>query len=155
MSKIQETTSQSEWRHISTKENPADVISRGCCPSKLVENLLWWNGPEWICQDEREWPEPLDLCGNVHTEDNIILEIKEKSTYTMCATAQSEIILHCFSSFSKCLRVTAYCLRFKNNALRKNKRSDGPLCPEELKTAKLVLIKLVQSTSFKSELVNL
>uniref|UniRef100_A0A2S2QB76 Uncharacterized protein n=1 Tax=Sipha flava TaxID=143950 RepID=A0A2S2QB76_9HEMI len=48
VSEIQDKTSCSEWRHISSKENPADVISRGCCPSKLTENVLWWTGPEWI-----------------------------------------------------------------------------------------------------------
>ncbi|XP_025191576.1 uncharacterized protein LOC112591858 [Melanaphis sacchari] len=46
VSEIQNKTTMSEWRHVSTYDNPADVISRGCCPSKLINLDLWWSGPK-------------------------------------------------------------------------------------------------------------
>ena len=45
-----------EFRYIHTKENPADLPSRGLSNSDLKENSLWWKGPEWLKQDQISWP---------------------------------------------------------------------------------------------------
>jgi len=45
---IQEVTSSSQWRHVKSENNPADIISRGCTPEKLQNDILWWGGPSWI-----------------------------------------------------------------------------------------------------------
>ncbi|XP_070577615.1 uncharacterized protein [Ptychodera flava] len=37
-----------------TKDNPADIITRGIPASKLQENSLWWNGPRWL--GNGNWP---------------------------------------------------------------------------------------------------
>ncbi|XP_037928489.1 uncharacterized protein LOC119664075 [Teleopsis dalmanni] len=36
---------ETEWRHIRSKDNPADVASRGICANKLKDYMLWWHGP--------------------------------------------------------------------------------------------------------------
>ncbi|GBN45406.1 hypothetical protein AVEN_185238-1 [Araneus ventricosus] len=36
---------QHQWRHISSNENPADIISRGADPTDLKNLNLWWTGP--------------------------------------------------------------------------------------------------------------
>ena len=33
------------WHHIRTRDNPADVVSRGCTPKELLKKDLWWYGP--------------------------------------------------------------------------------------------------------------
>ena len=50
--KIQEH-STIRWRHVPTKDNPADIASRG---GQVSSSSLWWSGPEWL-QDPAEWPE--------------------------------------------------------------------------------------------------
>lgn len=45
---IQELTSDKEWRHVRTKENPADIISRGREPGQMLHDKLWWEGPSWL-----------------------------------------------------------------------------------------------------------
>lgn len=41
------------WRHVPTKDNPADYASRG---GMLTEgNQLWWKGPTWLA-DPTNWP---------------------------------------------------------------------------------------------------
>jgi hypothetical protein len=49
---IQETTNIEDWNHISSKENPADLVSRGVDANVLRNLSLWWNGPNWLQQAE-------------------------------------------------------------------------------------------------------
>ena len=45
-----------KWRHVGTKDNPADLGSR----SGSVENEeLWWRGPEWLTHRE-QWPADIE-----------------------------------------------------------------------------------------------
>ena len=37
--------------------NPADIPSHGMSASELVSKKRWWNGPEFLFKDEREWPQ--------------------------------------------------------------------------------------------------
>ena len=34
--------------YVPSKENPADILSRGSKVSQLSDKELWWNGPEWL-----------------------------------------------------------------------------------------------------------
>lgn len=56
VSSIQYCTKGSEWRHVPTTDNPADLLSRGIEPSKLQFSLKWWQGPEWLRGPIAEWP---------------------------------------------------------------------------------------------------
>ncbi|XP_055714249.1 uncharacterized protein LOC129808496 [Phlebotomus papatasi] len=42
---ILKITKDHQWRHVGTKENPADLASRGTTPQALEDSELWWNGP--------------------------------------------------------------------------------------------------------------
>ena len=53
---IQNNSDPSQWQHVSTHENPADLCTRGTSPSQLAENALWWEGPAWIKKEEVQWP---------------------------------------------------------------------------------------------------
>ncbi|KRX87039.1 hypothetical protein T4E_1061 [Trichinella pseudospiralis] len=50
---ILELTDAQWWRHCSTTDNPADILTRGCRMKDLVSNNLWWHGPHWLtkCED--------------------------------------------------------------------------------------------------------
>ncbi|GBM10715.1 hypothetical protein AVEN_108-1 [Araneus ventricosus] len=45
VSKMQSLTKHHQWRHISSTENPADIISRGADPIDIKNFYLWWTGP--------------------------------------------------------------------------------------------------------------
>ena len=45
-----------EFRYINTKENPADIASRGMRSAELRDCSLWWNGPKWLEEDLPNWP---------------------------------------------------------------------------------------------------
>ena len=45
-----------EFRYINTKDNPADIPSRGMSSEDLQSCKLWWNGPDWLKDDISSWP---------------------------------------------------------------------------------------------------
>jgi len=56
---IQEFSMLEEWNHVRTKENPADLVSRGVTPKELRESQLWWSGPAWLKNSisiQHQWP---------------------------------------------------------------------------------------------------
>ena len=44
---IQSLTSVSQWSHVSGKENPYDIASRGCPPEELSKSI-WFTSPEFL-----------------------------------------------------------------------------------------------------------
>ncbi|XP_060855661.1 uncharacterized protein LOC132933385 [Metopolophium dirhodum] len=152
---IQEITSPSNWFHISGVDNPADVISRGCCPTQLASLSVWWNGPSWLSRHENEWPDTTNRSLDCNEES---AETKINEISALCTTARDINIINRYSSFGKLIRVVAYCLRFKANCLRKtDKPGDrcrliGNLSADEIKLAKTALIKVVQRNEFANEI---
>ncbi|XP_003367447.1 Pao retrotransposon peptidase superfamily, partial [Trichinella spiralis] len=53
---IQESVSPKCWRYCPTKENPADIPSRGCSLGTLINTATWWHGPPWLMQGRENWP---------------------------------------------------------------------------------------------------
>ncbi|GFV05645.1 integrase catalytic domain-containing protein [Trichonephila clavipes] len=47
ISEIRKLTTSEDWFHISTDQNPADILSRGCGPKQL-QKRKWWQGPDWL-----------------------------------------------------------------------------------------------------------
>ena len=44
------------FRYINTKDNPADLPTRGISFDDLKDNQLWWHGARWLSQDKICWP---------------------------------------------------------------------------------------------------
>ena len=53
---ILDRTQLSQWLHVSTQENPADIPTRGATPKGLKKSQLWWEGPSFLQQPRSEWP---------------------------------------------------------------------------------------------------
>ncbi|GFY33245.1 uncharacterized protein TNCV_1240951 [Trichonephila clavipes] len=45
---IQRLTQNRQWNHVSSNENPADLISRGLNASDISSKQLWWHGPDFL-----------------------------------------------------------------------------------------------------------
>ncbi|XP_043264255.1 uncharacterized protein LOC122404383 [Colletes gigas] len=53
---------KTEWRHVPTRFNPADLNSRGVDAAELIQSELWISGPKWLRQSEENWPKsPVSL----------------------------------------------------------------------------------------------
>ncbi|KAJ8879307.1 hypothetical protein PR048_019915 [Dryococelus australis] len=57
VSEIQSCTSVDWWYHVLSEQNSASCASHGLTPAQLVEHLLWWSGPAWLCEDKKHWPQ--------------------------------------------------------------------------------------------------
>ena len=53
---IRDGSSPSQWRYVSTEENPADDASRGLAISSVTKNSRWINGPDFLWEPESRWP---------------------------------------------------------------------------------------------------
>ena len=138
-------TEASEWRHVPGKANPADLPSRGCSPSQLL-NSCWWEGPEWLSRPKEEWPVTIEAEVD---EDQVNLE-KRKSTQTMAVSTSVPWFQPQVSLYFKKVKVMAWILRIITN-LRKP-TDDRLLTPyltiQELRAAENKILKIVQKEAF-------
>ena len=51
---VQEEISLNQWKYVPSKDNAADMASRGLFASEVIEIALWWNGPELLSTDDTE-----------------------------------------------------------------------------------------------------
>jgi hypothetical protein len=148
---VQETTNVEDWNHISSKENPADLLSRGVDANALRNLSSWWNGPNWLQQVETSWPSCEEVPG-ISEEQKTVNFTPVVSLLTQ--PGQEEVFTK-FSSWNKLQQVTAYCLRFIHNCLQKNSRFQGTLLPSELNEATLMCVKQAQTDCFMKEKADL
>ncbi|GBM04184.1 hypothetical protein AVEN_115549-1 [Araneus ventricosus] len=116
VSAIQNLTEVSAWKHVPTKENPADIISRGIDPEKIQNCNLWWFGPSFL-QDHSVVS--LCVCSDINDNELYQREFKKTPTDPVCLVVQGQevlsIINNC-SSFTRLQRVIGWCVRFVRNA---------------------------------------
>ncbi|XP_020556881.2 uncharacterized protein LOC110014410 [Oryzias latipes] len=56
ISSIREASEPSQWRHVCSKDNPADKASRGMKASSFLKDSVWLKGPEFLWTHECEEP---------------------------------------------------------------------------------------------------
>ena len=138
ISQIQQITNTKQWRHVPTKSNPADYLSRGMNSNQIANSSLWWLGPEFLQKEKSEWPKS---------------EIKDvevrvaKLTYKIQKASQpspevDDWIINKANNFTSLVRVVARIKRLVRNCKLKNNKPDGPLSAKELREALLALVRL-------------
>ncbi|XP_035231420.1 uncharacterized protein LOC118203259 [Stegodyphus dumicola] len=141
-----------QWHHVPSKQNPADLISRGADPVTLQLCELWWSGPPFLlqpvmtkCQDDI--PE--------ESEELYLRELKPPAVSEICALINTyeplDVMNNC-SSYNKLLRVVAWCKRFLHNTRHPLHATRGTLTTSELSSALLCIVKNVQRTLFVTEI---
>ncbi|GFW42019.1 uncharacterized protein TNCV_1904771 [Trichonephila clavipes] len=55
-SEIMKVLPTKHWRHVPSKENPADIASQCIDPKCLPDCKLWWQGPPWLRLETSSWP---------------------------------------------------------------------------------------------------
>ncbi|EGT52329.1 hypothetical protein CAEBREN_32802 [Caenorhabditis brenneri] len=69
------------FRHCPTKENPADIATRGMSTSELQNCSLWFHGPEFLKKERSLWPNRFDddvvEAEVVELQDEVLEEVLE------------------------------------------------------------------------------
>lgn len=113
---IQTTTNVSAWAHVRSKDNPADLLSRGMEMSEFLSSELWFHGPKWLHLPPGQWPESklslsADELKNIDNECKPSGMVAAASELEQCGKS----LIYQHSSWDKVMRITVYVLRFKEN----------------------------------------
>ncbi|GFX46158.1 integrase catalytic domain-containing protein, partial [Trichonephila clavipes] len=125
---IQRLTQNCQWNHVSSNENPADLISRGLNASDISSKQLWWHGPDFL-REELE-ANPIDF--ERITSDN---DLSKRS-----------------NNYTKLLHILSYIFRFLHNSTNPSVKRSGQLDYSEVNEAELCLIKNLQASAFQEEI---
>ena len=59
LTEIERQSLLSEWRHVPSRLNPTDEVSRGVSTRSFVKSSRWLTGPEFFQKPENDWLEQL------------------------------------------------------------------------------------------------
>ena len=160
-SMILEQTTLSQWHFIGTKENPADIGSRGCYPNETEKLQRWHRGAEFLHLPENEWktqpeinaesnkeaekeflPDKLFCCSSITSDstndihDSTIALINKYSDIYKLQFTVARLIR--FSRF----------LQFKCGKSNINPNENSSITVNELDTANKRIIKVIQRQMF-------
>lgn len=158
---IQTTLNQVKWLHIPSKQNPADLNSRGLKVTELTNSTLWWQGPTLMTEltDELQ-PEE---------QERIQQEVTKEQRQTACLlTTPKELpeYLFRYSTWNKLVRALAFWIKFIHALRWRIQIKDNPeletpvelqsrlwLTRSLIRAAENIIIREVQQHAFPHEIV--
>ena len=129
------------WAWVAGTDNPADLCTKPRPVKDLHPGGFWQSGPKFLLLDESEWPIKF-----TYRTDRLEgeLNLRKQCHIAVVNVAHPDLlerIVRRFSSWKKVCRLLAWILRLGCPS--------GPLEAEEIRRAKLLLIKHGQKDKFK------
>ena len=140
------------FHYVPSKENPADLASRGLYINELLGNSLWWHGPEWMLKPDHVWTIwKQDISNQTKKNSEVLYEAKLDAVEITQGTSKLktkaispfEIDSRRFSSLNKLLRVTSWVGRFIKK-LKRNLIHTGSIQTSEMDNAEKLWIAHIQ-----------
>ena len=164
---IQMSTCPSQWRHVPTKLNPADYLSRGVKLLELAKLESWWKGPDYLQKEEKFWPssviEEKPKSAEEEVKKKFIVSktldgLRSPGSVTMVSLSTQKgetwrLDPKRFSSWKRLTRVHAWVVRFVTNCQRSSsdRLLGEELTVEEITDAERQIIKTMQQEVFSEE----
>ncbi|KAL3975616.1 lysophosphatidylglycerol acyltransferase 1 [Sarotherodon galilaeus] len=149
--RIKQSTDSTQWRYVTSEDNPADHASRGLTAEQLVASN-WFKGPDLLWQ--KVIPSGEIKVGELSTSDP---EVKNVQVHKIQVEEQRSLLdrLHKFSDWSRMIKAVARLKRYVKGAKDHKSRSHDISSLQERKEAELTIIKMVQETAFAQEIKTL
>ncbi|GFU65377.1 cytochrome P450 3A11 [Trichonephila clavipes] len=147
VAEIQALSKDYHWKHVSSKNNPADLISRGCNVDELLKNEMWFSGPDLQTdeyEDNQLFPDP-----SYRDE----LKCAVTLSMTECSSNFYDELFNVTNNFIKLIRIFSFIFRFINNIKAKEScNKEKYLTADEVKRSTEFLAKIAQLSEFKAEI---
>lgn len=154
VSRIRQAVTIEQSRHVRSEQNPADLLSRGVKADALIENTLWWSGPDALRENCESWPVWNPTVPDSEVNTQIDTEVKVLSVQFACGfmtimvtgnDVQKEVaLIDAKSSFREVCRLTAYVLRACARLYEPIRKKRGET---------LSLFKIYDTDGWKSQIV--
>ena len=139
------------WRHVPTKQNPADAASRGLPAMELKRHHLWWHGPPWLLQQPVKFPPQPHLANLKKLQETEAKPMQEP----VLVVTPVECLESRFNSYNKLLRVFCRIKRLSFFIKHKDRKPGNDLTTAEARETTRILILRSQLRSFPKELKQL
>ncbi|GFX01240.1 integrase catalytic domain-containing protein [Trichonephila clavipes] len=147
VAEIQALSKDYHWKHVSSKNNPADLISSGCNVDELLKNEMWFSGPDLQTdeyEDNQLFPDP---------SNRDELKCAVTLSMTECSSNFYDELFNVTNNFIKLIRIFSFIFRFINNIKAKEScNKEKYLTADEIKRSTEFLAKVAQLSEFKAEI---
>ncbi|GFU93784.1 integrase catalytic domain-containing protein [Trichonephila clavipes] len=147
VAEIQALSKDYHWKHVSSKNNPADLISRGCNVDELLKNEMCFSGPDLQTdqyEDNQLFPYPF------YRDE---LKCAVTLSMTECSSNFYDELFNVTNNFIKLIRIFSFIFRFINNIKAKEScNKEKYLTVVEIKRSTEFLAKIAQLSEFKGEI---
>lgn len=109
--RIHENTPKERWSYVPSKENPADIASRGMSAEDLIKCSLWWHGPQFLIENQNKYVQP-----ELTEEERKLMSSETKPVVSMRVAINSRnylsmqgiLLIERYSNLQELIRITAY-----------------------------------------------
>ena len=151
---IKNNSNINDWCYVPSKENPADIASRGGDASKLEQLSFWQDGPAFLKKPEKNWVQENSDDFEINDEDP---EVKAAKVQAISVEDKNDVITKLvmkMSNWNRLRRVLAWVLLAVNifktkRRLRNASRID--LTVEQVQNAERLILRRGQAMSFDEE----
>lgn len=158
ISEILEASEAKQWRHVGTRDNPADDATKSNKFS-FDFSCRWFQGPSFLKCSPSEWPVEKQRKAIIEKDPEVkkIYVINELVQHTGDIKT-SLFDLEKFSDWQKMKRTTACVMRiadYLRNKVKKRVTEKSPLTVQDIQKAEFYHIRRAQSESYKEEIKDL
>ncbi|XP_068150201.1 uncharacterized protein [Drosophila tropicalis] len=145
---ILEFTNVSQWNWVPTNLNPADLATKTHNANK---HETWLHGPDYLLQDQHEWPK----CDDLGPPNNA--EVRHNILFIDNAPMELKLNAEYFSDWRRLYRALARFILYIEKLKAKQTKASPPteVSYEMIQQARTLLLRHAQSSEFNPEIRNL
>jgi hypothetical protein len=160
VTEIRNSSTPSQWYHVSGRDNPADEASRGQTVSMFQKNDRWFKGPTFLSRPKSEWP----MTTLIEEIDESDPEVKTEKIIAASTDPATDGLLQLIlrsSSWIALQRHVALLMKFieylqwKRKAKVEKVEFQKKLTPADLEGASRAVVKLVQNEVYAKEIAEI